>query len=73
MTVIRLRSGVAALIGRLGKRLDRPVSPPKVKMNHAQINTGLKRWMVRREDGLDKTFLNRSVQDGVGPWGKTNR
>jgi hypothetical protein len=45
----------------------------RLKMNHAQINTDLKRWMVRREDGLDKTFLNRSVQDGVGPWGKTNR
>jgi hypothetical protein len=45
----------------------------RLKMSHAQINTGLERWMARHEDGLDKTFLNRSVQDGVGPWGMTIR
>jgi len=39
-----------------------------LKIRHAEINSDfLKRWMKRRED-LDKNFLNRSVQNGVGPW-----
>ncbi|MCW3474700.1 hypothetical protein [Limobrevibacterium gyesilva] len=42
-----------------------------LKMRHAIINyDGLIRSMQKHEDTLERSFLHRAVQNGVGPWGK---
>ncbi len=43
----------------------------KLKISHARLNRSkLRRAMKKREDKLDKRFLNRDIVDGIGPWGK---
>jgi hypothetical protein len=43
----------------------------RLKMIHAKINAAdAMRRMEKSEDQLDKKFLDRDIQDGVGPWGK---
>lgn len=43
----------------------------KLKLSHAQLNRAkLKRMMEKRTDKLDKSFLDRQIAAGVGPWGK---
>ena len=43
----------------------------KFKMAHARLNQGkLKRALEKREDKLDKNFLDRRIFVGVGPWPK---
>ena len=46
----------------------------QLKMSHAEINSNsLARLMEKREENLDKSFLNRPIHNGVGPWGKERR
>ena len=43
----------------------------KLKMIHARLNQEkLKRALKKREDKLDKNFLDRQIFAGVGPWPK---
>ena len=43
----------------------------KLKMIHARLNREkLKRALEKREDKLDKNFLDRQIFAGVGPWPK---
>ncbi|MCE2449082.1 MAG: hypothetical protein J4F35_12040 [Candidatus Latescibacteria bacterium] len=43
----------------------------KLKMIHARLNQGkLENALKKREDKLDKNFLDRRVFEGVGPWPK---
>jgi hypothetical protein len=35
-----------------------------------RYESNLKQSMEKREDKLDTSFLGRTVQNGVGPWGK---
>ena len=41
----------------------------KLKMIHARLNQGkLENALKKREDKLDKNFLDRRIFAGVGPW-----
>lgn len=43
----------------------------KLKMAHARLNQGkLENALKKREDKLDKNFLDRRLFEGVGPWPK---